>query len=267
MSIIQIPTKFYRQYDADWTQENPAQHYQGWDTAMLPLDLSHTAVVLMHAWDCGAPQQYPGWYRAVDYLPRQTQICTKVLSVLLRAVRQSELSLFHVVGGGDYYKNCPGYHHATALAGTAAPLPTAAPDDTVRALLEFHTQQVSPGAHNLADIEAGNKKINFFPGMFPEPGEGVAENAAQLFALCREKGINHLIYTGFAINWCLLMSPGGMVDMSRYGLLCSVIPQAVSAVENAESSAGQGHKEEALWRVSVGFGYVYDIEPLMNALK
>jgi hypothetical protein len=96
--------------------------------------------------------------------------------------------------------------------------------------------------------------------------EGVAENSSQLLALCRDAGINHLIYAGFAINWCLLMSPGGMVDMERRGVMCSAFRQAVTAVENRESARQELAKQLALWRVSLGFGFVFDVEDFIAAL-
>ena len=94
----------------------------------------------------------------------------------------------------------------------------------------------------------------------------MGETANQLDALCREADVSHLIYAGFAVNWCLLMSPAGMLDMSRRGYLCSALRQAVTAVENRESARTEAHKEEALWRVSLAFGYVFAVDPLLAAL-
>ena len=100
----------------------------------------------------------------------------------------------------------------------------------------------------------------------PAGDEGVADNAQQLFALCREKSINHLIYAGFAINWCLLLSPGGMADMSKHGLMCSALRQAVTAVENRETAREEWCKEIALWRVALAFGFVFDVDELIAAV-
>jgi len=88
-----------------------------------------------------------------------------------------------------------------------------------------------------------------------------------LAALCRAGGINHLIYLGFAINWCLLMSPGGMLDMRRYGVICSTIRQAVTAVENRETAETEAAKELALWRVSLAFGFVFELKDVMEMLN
>ena len=85
-------------------------------------------------------------------------------------------------------------------------------------------------------------------------------------ALCRAQGINHLVYVGFAINWCLLMSPGGMVDMARHGCLCSTIREATTAVENRETAREQREKQQALWRVALEFGFVFGLDDFLKAL-
>ena len=92
----------------------------------------------------------------------------------------------------------------------------------------------------------------------------LAEDAHQLFALCKASGINHLIYSGFAINWCLLMSPGGMVDMSRHGVMCSAIRQAVTAVENKQTARTELNKELALMSAAISEGRLPSPQPLTS---
>lgn len=55
--------------------------------------------------------------------------------------------------------------------------------------------------------------------------------------------------------------------MSRRRILCSTIRQATTAVENKESARQELHKEEALWRVGLDFGFVFDLEDFMDALR
>lgn len=62
------------------------------------------------------------------------------------------------------------------------------------------------------------------------------------------------------------MSPGGMLDLSRRGIICSVFRQAVTAVENKESARVEAHKQEALWRIALAFGFVFDVADFMAAL-
>jgi hypothetical protein len=267
MRPIKLQADYYQQFDADLTREVPGEGYGGWRRAPLTLDLEHTALVVMHAWETGTPAQYPGWYRAVEYMPRAQAILTEVMPPLLAAVRAAGMTLLHVVGGGDYYCTYPGYQRAVALAGPSPTTPRVAPDPTWEELRRFRNQHVFVGEHNRADVDRGFAALDFPPTARPLGNEGIAENGAQLAALCQAAGVNHLIYAGFAINWCLLMSPGGMVDMSRSGVICSALRQAVTAVENRESARTEAHKEEALWRVALAFGFIFDVDDFVEQLN
>jgi hypothetical protein len=200
-------------------------------------------------------------------MPRAAEIAETVFPALLSSTRASELSVFHVVGGGNYYAECPGYKRAVELAGAAVPAPEQVESDpALERLRAFRPDKVFVGAQNRADVERGFAALDFMPQAKPLGDEGVAENAEQLFALCKEHGVNHLIYAGFAINWCLLLSPGGMADMSKRGMMCSALRQAVTAVENRETARGQLCKEVALWRVALAFGFVFDVEAFVEAV-
>lgn len=264
---MRLPARLYRQFDADVTREVPAESYGGWTTREVTLAPEHTAVVVMHAWECGEPHEYPGWRRTVEYYPRAYSLLKTVFPPLLQAVRGSQLRLYHVVGGGrDYFSSYPGYQRARRLAGDETPPVQVTPDATYRELRSIREQHVFPGLHNQADIRAGFQRLDFAPEARPMGDEGIAENGAQLAALCRADGINHLVYVGFAINWCLLMSPGGMVDMGRHGLICSAIEDAVTAVENRETAREEREKQQALWRVSLEWGFVFGLHPFIAAL-
>lgn len=265
---VQVMTGYYRQFDADHSREVPGENYEGWKKELLPLSLRHTAFVIMHAWDAGNAHTYPGWYRAVEYLPRANHIVKMVFPDLVRDIREAGMPLFHVVSEGQYYKKHPGYRAAKELAGEPPPPPpNAAPDAVHEVLRDFQAKKIFPGEHNLEDIEQGFIHLDIPREVYPREDEGIAESAAQLYALCAKQGINHLIYTGFAINWCLLSSPGGMIDMSRRGMLCSTIREAITAVENKETARNEGAKEQALWRVGLGFGFVYDIADISDFLR
>lgn len=140
-------------------------------------------------------------------------------------------------------------------------------DPVYQQLKDFRVSDISLGTHNLLDIEAGFQRLTFPPEARPLPNEDIASNANQLLALCQRDSVNHLIYTGFALNWCLLQAGGGMLDMVRHGLLCSTIREVVTALENKETARGELAKELALWRVATGFGFVYGLEPFLHALR
>jgi hypothetical protein len=269
-----IKTNWYCQYNADFSLPIPAEGYQGWQTGNLELDLSHTALVIMHAWDAGSLEQYPGWYRHVEYLPRANKILKEIFPPLLKAVRGTEMKVSHVVGGGKYFQSYPGYKLAQNLTkklsgrfwksyGNFEHIPKS---DNRKYLDTFRGKNCGSGLENANDISAGFKAVNFPIEAKPIGEEGIAENGQQLFALCKHFRIDHLIYCGFAINWCLLLSPGGMAEMSKYGLLCSTIREAVTAVENKESARQELNKEFGLWRVAIAFGFVFNLSDFLVGL-
>jgi len=268
-NVINVPANYYQHFDADFGLDVPEEGFGGWQKATLPFSRDHTAVVVMHAWDAGTREEFPGWWRCVPYIPRANRICAEVFPPLLEAVRASDLPLFHVVGGGDYYKQLLGYKRAVELAGPAPDAPERVASDLVRdKLYAFRQEHTFVGLDNADDVKRGFERLGFAPNSEPEGDEGVAENGHQLSALCNEKGVNHLIYAGFAINWCLLLSPGGMAEMAhKYGVMCSAIRQATTAVENKESARQEWCKELALWRVALAFGFVFDVDDFVAALK
>jgi hypothetical protein len=265
--ILRIPTWYYQHFDADYSLGVPEEAFGGWKKADLEFSRKHTAVVSMHAWDTGTFEEFPGWWRIVPYIPRANAVLRDVFPGLFAAVRKSGLPLFHVVGGGDYYKECPGYKHAVELAGPSPEPPEKVVlDETRKRLAEFRREHVFQGLHNEEDVKRGFARVDFPKEARPLDDEGVAEDAHMLFALCKEREINHLIYCGFAINWCLLLSPGGMADMQKHGILCSALRQATVAVENKETAREQLEKETALWRVALSFGYVFDVDDFVASL-
>lgn len=267
MDAVRIRAHYYQQFDADYARDVPAEGYGGWKTADIEIAPEHTALVVMHAWGCGSPEQWPGWRRCVEYIPRAEKILAEVFPPLLTAVRASTLPVFHVVGGRNYYSHLPGYKKAVALAGPAPVYAQVASDPVRERLEQWRGENVFVGARNRPDVDEGFKELDFAPAARPVGDEGIAENGHQLAALCRAHGVNHLVYVGFAINWCLLMSPGGMVDMTRYGVMCSTIREAVTAVENKETARGEREKQQALWRVAINSGFVFDLADFYAALR
>jgi nicotinamidase-related amidase len=249
----------YRQFDADLAADVPGEGYGGWIKAEIPYDPGHTALVVMHAWDTGTSAQFPGWHRAVEYIPRADRIAAGPLRELLDAFRNSRWHRVHVAGGGNYYQHLPNFRPSAPSPSVAHP-----PNEMIAALHRFRAENVFVGRHNEDDVRAGFARVDFPDTLRPLETEIVVDAADALDVWCREHGIRHLVYTGFALNWCLLMSPGGMIDMSRRGYLCSAVRDATTSVENKESARTQSHHEEALWRVALAFGFVFDSADLLE---
>lgn len=118
-----------------------------------------------------------------------------------------------------------------------------------------------------AAVARGSQTLDSALQARPLGEEWVVCNTAQMVAVCRQLKVNHLISAGFAINGCLLLPPGGMAETSKYGILCSAFRQAVTAVENREAARQELCKERGLWRVALAYGFVFDVEPFVAAIR
>jgi nicotinamidase-related amidase len=65
----------------------------------------------------------------------------------------------------------------------------------------------------------------------PLPGEIYAYDTAQFDGLLRQRGIENLIYTGFAADMCVLRAPGGIEPMLPYGYRIFLMRDATLGVE------------------------------------
>ncbi|HEX7008353.1 MAG TPA: hypothetical protein VF184_00130 [Phycisphaeraceae bacterium] len=263
MSANLIQAHYYQQFDAACAADVPASTYGGWKTAPIELAPQRTAFVLMHAWDCCTPEQYPGWYRAVEGIPRMVGITRTVLPRLLEAVRASSARLYHVAYPGRYYQHLPGYQRTRALVPHEEEPQQIEVDPSLARLRAFRTEHVFVGKHNLKDVRAAFEKLDFAPQTRPRDDERVVDTSAQLFAACRADGVNHLIYAGFTVNGCIVMMPGGMEDMRRHGILCSIIRQATTAIENHQTAREELAKQLGLWMVALVYGFVFDLDDII----
>ena len=261
--------RYYQQFDADFDREIPAEGYGSWKTELVDFDRSRIALVVVHANDPGARDKVPGWYRAVEYLPRSVAIMADRFDALLSTCRENDVPIIHLAGTDGFHRGYPGYAMAESLpVNPTPPIARLSSNEELRKFTQFRRSHVFPGKHNESDIQAGRKEMNDFPeSSRPRGDEYVVDRADRLDAAARNLGATHLVYCGFAVNWCVWFISGGMVDMSRLGYVCSIIEEATTAVENAESARGEKHKAYALWTISVEFGFVFPIDEFLSGVR
>lgn len=269
LETIRIPTSYYQNFDADLDAAVPEESFGGWKKANLDFPKRRTALVVMHAWDMGTKEKYPGWWRAAPWARRASVILENVFPGLLNSVRMSGIRVFHVASAGNgYYERYAGYQVTKALCRPLDVQMEKIPSDPITdKILKFRSENVFVGSRNEDDVKTGFAGLDFPTNAKPLENEPIAVDSHQLLALCKKYDINHLIYCGFCINWCLLLSPGGMADMNQHGIICSAIRDAVCAVENKETAATELAKEIALWRVALAYGFVFDSRDITSSVS
>ncbi|MFM8360603.1 MAG: NPCBM/NEW2 domain-containing protein [Verrucomicrobiota bacterium] len=58
------------------------------------------------------------------------------------------------------------------------------------------------------------------PGLRIGPGDLMPDSQAEVYAVCRQRGLTHLVYVGFHTQVCLLGKPMGLRAMKSAGLKC-----------------------------------------------
>ncbi len=249
--VLRLQGAYYRHYPVDFAQ-GPlgALGMKGWGgTVDVEAPVAETALVSMHAENIGLIPELAyddkgplaGYMRWLEYEGRKVDIARTVYPKILAAARAAGLNVVHV-SMGDYGKKYPGYARAMKLSGpeprTSTPRAPgsgqARPPDDRKCKLVF-------GEHynDNRDEEHFGRYFDFAEQAKPAGDEFVVETSHQLSSVLGSLGAWNLIYIGFAINWCLWFSGGGMVDMSRLGYRCSCIREGVTAVENRESVRGE----------------------------
>ena len=271
---IEVPTWYYAHFGADYSLDVPAEGFGGWKKTVLPLCPERTVLCVMHAWDNPDQELFPGIYSAVEYLPRAAEIFKTRMPALLKTFRDAGIRVIHIESG-EYVHKYEAYRQTQELIkeqlaesrkARQFAMPNAAPDPVYHALQKFRGEYVHPGTENRESIRGAQKVRDIHESVKPLPGEYMLTDSDELQAVCSLHGINHLIYAGFAINCCLLMSPGGMIDMSRRGFICSTVREVTTAVECDFSARDELAKQIALWYTALFFGFVYEQADLEKAL-
>lgn len=272
MSNLNVPTWYYAHFGADYLLDVPAEGFGGWQKTRLPLSTEHTALCVMHAWKNADRSKYPGIWSAVEYLPRAQEIYDLRMPRLLAAFRKAGVRIIHIESGG-YEKKYEAYSRACSLTDSRVKnlhhdrLPSPEDDTVSDELRAFRMAKVHPGTENLSDIAAACAERDIDDCVKPAGDELMVTDSDRLQAVCGLYGINHLIYAGFALNCCILMSPGGMMQMSDRGFLCSAVKECTTAVENNFSARGEWGKQIGLWHTALFYGFVYEQDDLESALK
>lgn len=274
---LKLNGEYYRHYPFDFSEGKiGAIGFKGWGESIeIEAPAEETALIAMHIWNVGFDPNLPfssegkagPVMEMLEWASRSIPIIKTEIPPILKAARDANIQVIHVASDEHYAMKYPGYRRTLDIAGNEPPgLPKAPRHDEIKPPDDVKD--------NLLFGEKFKESLKYYTPNFDFPdlakpldSESVAFTTHQLNEVLRKHGIWNLIYIGFAINWCLWFSPCGMVDMSRLGYRCSCIKEAVTAVESKESAVGELHKQEALWRTSLMFGYVHRAGDFIGACQ
>ena len=273
---VRVPWLIYRHFPADFSRwDEAAAGFRGWEAEVRELDLDRSCLVLMHfpstglapGTEWGPDCQNPNALGTVEWVPRTMEVVAFRMPRLVKAAREAGLLVAHVAGAPG---KGPVWEKSLKEAGDPPPPdPDAIPRDEKR--WAQHSRDVFDlPRSNEAPFDAAPPQVlgaGHYNILTPQKGDLCAAYSWQLHRLLKNRGVDHIVYCGWALNWCLWFSPGGMCDMDRKGYLCSAVRGGCVAIENRESAVGKKNLEYAFWKTSAMFGYVFDLHDLTAALR
>jgi len=262
---ISVPAYYYAQRGIDLSLPYPGEGIIGWGKTDIEIEPERTAVIIMHAWNPLPYEEYPEQSEIVEYLSRVEPIVKNRIEPFLADVRASGMRLIHVAAGFEpELQDFAGYHRMQKKYPPTQHERISCSEahkalEMKRRLLNI---AATPQFHDR--IEETYYKYTF--RIKPQEHEDVVCASNQLFALCRDEGIDHLIYSGFAVNACLKTSPCGYTDMTRHGIMCSIVGDLTTAVESKETCREQLNLKNGLWQYAVWGGFVFLSQDLRQTL-
>jgi len=190
----------------------------------MELPVKQTALVLVDLWD---NHFIESWLERADRITREA-----VVPVLERA-RQTGLTIVH------------------------APSPPVAESDWLPApfrrrqgaYASFRGPRAQPPG--IPPIDA----LGMSPHIDVQYGEHVVATGDQLYELLRANGLLHLVYVGFATNWCILNRDYGMRAMAQRGYNMILLRDATMGVEFPDTLAAEMVTEMAIREVEQQLGF------------
>lgn len=278
MRPLSVPWHWYRFHPWDYSQwHRAARSVLGWTSERRPLDLSGTCLALMHLPDRGLTPQTqfrpdlsdPNVLGTVEDVPRTMDLVAFRLPPLVAAAREAGLQVATIGVGESVMRSDHGRPYLEEAG--AAP-----PDDD--ASIPLDASRWAQHTRDLYDLPLPSGPVaspaveapwltGFPEVLHPQGSDLVAQHSWQLARLLRNRGIDHLIYCGYALDECLWFEPCGMSDMKRRGFMCSAVRGGCVAIETKETCEGEKALEHALWKTSSIFGYVFELHELAGALR
>ena len=267
MSHIELPGRFARKV----TGPDDESHERNLEYGELRwnLPVHETALVLVDCWD-----DYP----LESHRTRAETICRTKIKPVLETCREIGVAVVHAPSPAwaaiyPSFRYGPGPSTPVTKRDEKPPNRTASgvdwPPRSVTADDEFFIPNGRSAEPMLKDWHDENYPDNYRISASIEPAgdDVVAATGAELQEFCRERRIRHLVYAGFATNFCVLNRDYGVLSMRQRGYNIVLIRDATTAIESSESVHELWATRAAVFSVEVGTGVTVTAETFLHACK
>jgi len=203
-----------------------------YETEPVQLDTRRTAFVAMHCWDIGCedgPEIDPDYWVGMGFCETSREaerILLDRIRPAMDAARRAGVLVCHV--------ECAdiGSKHPEAQEDLDPPQQPSAPPPVVQGWRE----QIVVRSHgkDFATLSP-YARMDRAKVVAPLPGEPYVYQTGQFDRALRRRGIENLIYSGFAADMCVLRAAGGIEPMATLGYRLFLMRDATIGVESPDT--------------------------------
>ena len=205
----------------------------GFGEETLDLDADKTALVALHCWNIGCldgpavDNAFRVGMGSAELLEAGYRVmCDRILPAM-QAARGAGILVAHV-------ENLTiGRKHLDLMEVPPTQQRTEIEGDEPPPAVPGHFETMQARAHGRGFLtDSPYARMDRVGFLMPQPGEPFAMDSVQFHRVLHGRGIENLIYTGFAADMCILRSGGGIADMARhYSYRVLIIREATLGVE------------------------------------
>jgi nicotinamidase-related amidase len=225
----------------------------------VQLPVAQTALVLVDMWD----------RHFIDsWIERAAKITTQFVVPAVAAARQAGIHIIHAPS--------PPVASQYEQAETTAAAPSTASVELDWPPQEFRNRQgdyaafagprqQAPGIGSRWNLIKGDLGVS--PEIAVAAEDTVVETGAQMHRVLARRGILHLIFAGFAANWCLMGRDYGIRAMSRYGYYILVLRDCTAGVEFPDTLENSLVTEMTIREIEQQYGFSVGNEAFLTGCK
>jgi len=234
---------------------------QGYETETFRLDPRKTAVVAMHLWDIGA-EGGPAVDRSffvgmgIEATTREAdRIVREVIKPVIAAARRAGLLVCHVTHEWIGRRDPRAQKHGGGQADEASLAVSPGGEERGYEAVPGWRKGIEERAYGKDFLtKSPLARMNESRAVDILPGEPYVYQTDLLRRLFKERGIENIIYTGFATDVCVLRADGGIEPMAGESYRVFLMRDATVGVEFQDTFEARRSTQYAIRFFEVNFG-------------
>jgi nicotinamidase-related amidase len=247
MSILKLPVRYFQ----DSTPEDVPCREENFIRREIEMSVpvNQTAMVLVDLWNV---------HFIDSWLERAARVTREKVVPAIRSAREAGLTIIHAPS-----PEVANQYPQTARNAITAPKPTSqdgpdwpphdfrSRDGDYRAYANPRDQ--APGIGARWDVLKDSLAVS--PAVEVQEDDVVIATGNQLHRTLADRGILHLVYAGFATNWCVLGRDYGIRAMAGYGYNIIMLREATAGVEFPDTLDDLMVTEISIREIEQQFGF------------